>query len=82
MLEKKAVKIIAVVLLVWITIFIVDWFTVACFDHSPIFCIENKDDSHYTGLGYSYDAYPHPINGDYEYCLYIFRFETISTFTN
>ena len=51
MARRKAAKIIVVVLLVWITIFIVDWFTVACFDHSPIFCIENKDDSHYIGLG-------------------------------
>ena len=79
---KKALKILLIVLLLWIGIFTADLITVVGFDHSPIFCIESKDKSHFTGLGYSYDAYKHPISGDFEYCLYIFSLKIKSTFTN
>ena len=81
-MTKKVIRIAVIVLLIWIAIFVVDFITVACFDHSPIFCIKNEKKAHYNGLGYSYDAYANPINGEYQYCLYIFGFETISTFTN
>lgn len=80
--RKKAFKIVLLILLLWITLFTVDWLTVVFFDHSPIFCIENTDESQYTGLGYSYVVYPHPINGEFEYCLSIFGLEVNSTFTN
>ncbi|MDE6004815.1 MAG: hypothetical protein K2G88_05455 [Oscillospiraceae bacterium] len=82
MARKKAIKIVIIMLLLWIGIFVIDWFTIACLEHSPIFCIKNKDKTHFSGLGYSYDAYPHPISGEFEYCLYVFGFETKSTFTN
>lgn len=81
-MAKKVIRIVIIVLIIWIVIFAVDFITVTCFDRSPIFCIRNDDNGRYSGLGYSYDAYAHPINGEYQYCLYIFGCETISTFTN
>lgn len=80
-MAKKVIKIAVIVLLLWIVIFTVDFITVACFNYSPIFCIKNEE-THFSGLGYSYVAYPHPISGEYQFCLYIFGFETVSTFTN
>lgn len=79
---KKVIKIAVIVLLLWIVIFAADFMTVACFGCSPIFCIRNDENKRYSGLGYSYVAYAHPITGEYQYCLYIFGCETISTFTN
>ena len=81
-MRKRVLKIILGVLLLWIAIFTVDWVTVSCFDHSPIFCVKGGDGSRFRGLGYSYDAYPHPISGEFEYCLYVFGISTKSTFTN
>jgi len=81
LLKRKALKIILGVLLLWIGIFSVDWVTVSCFDHSPIFCVKN-DVGHFSGLGYSYDAYTHPISGEFQYCLYLFGVSAISTFTD
>jgi len=81
-LRRKALKTILIVLLLWLSIFFVDWFTVSCFDHAPIFCVKDDEWNHYTGVGYSYDAYHHPINGRFEYCLYVFGIDIKSTFTN
>lgn len=81
-MRKRVLKIILGVLLLWIAIFSVDWVTVSCFDHSPIFCVKDGESGHFTGLGYSYDAYPHPISGEFQYCLYVFGVSTISTFTD
>ena len=81
-MRKRVLKIILGVLLLWIAIFSVDWVTVACFDRAPIFCVKDGESGHFTGLGYSYDAYPHPISGEFQYCLYVFGVSTISTFTD
>ena len=80
--RKKIIKMILIICLIWIGIFAADWTAVALFAHTPIFCAENSDKSNYTGLGYSYDAYANPISGTYEYCLSVFGFDMISTFTN
>ncbi len=82
MLKRKTLKIILGVLLLWGGIFTVDWVTVACFDRAPIFCVKDSESGHFSGLGYSYNAYPHPISGEFEYCLYVFGDSTISTFTD
>ena len=80
-MRRKVLKIILGIFLLWLAIFTVDWFSVSCFDHSPIFCVENGR-GHYSGLGYSYDAYSHPISGEFEYCFYVFGGSMKSTFTN
>ncbi|MBP1548219.1 MAG: hypothetical protein J6A37_16670 [Oscillospiraceae bacterium] len=82
MTRKRIFKIVAIVVLLWFAIFVIDWITVNSFDYPPVFCIKDTNETHYNGLGYSYDAYPHPVNGEFEYCLYIFGNEVISTFTN
>ena len=83
MARKKVIKILIIMLILWLGVFVVDWFTVAFLGHTPIFCIKSKDDeTHFSGLGYAYDAYPHPISGKFEYCQYVFGFVTRSTFTN
>ena len=81
-MRRKALKIIPGVLLLWIAVFTADWVAVSCFDRAPIFCVRNDDGGHYSGVGYSYDMYPHPISGEYQYCLYVFGVSTISTFTD
>ena len=82
MLRRIVQKVILGVLLLWLAIFSVDFVTVSCFDHAPICCVKDDDRNHFRGLGYSYDAYPHPISGGFEYCLYVFGISTKSTFTN
>ncbi len=82
MARKRILKIVLAILLLWIAIFAVDLLAVASFDHEPVFCVESKNESHYTGLGYSYDAYSHPTGGQFEYSLSVFGIEVISTFTN
>ena len=81
-MRRKALKIILGVSLLWSAIFTADWVTVSCFDHSPVFCVKDGESSHFSGLGYSYDAYPHPISGEFQYCLYVFGVATKSTFIN
>ena len=81
-MRRKALKIILGVLLLWFAIFTVDWVTVSRFDRAPIFCVKDDDWNHFSGVGYSYDAYPHPISGEFQYCLYVFGVATKSTFTN
>lgn len=82
MARKRIFKIMAVVLLLWLVIFVSDWIAVNNFDHPPIFCIKHTNETYYYGLGYSYDAYPHPVSEEFEYCLYIFGNVVKSTFTN
>lgn len=82
MTRRKIPGIILLIILLWITVFAVDWLTVTSFAHPPIFCVRDTENSHYTGLGYSYDAYTHPVNGEFEYRLVIFGSEAVSTFTN
>jgi len=79
---RKVSKIILIVMLLWVSIFAVDWFTVSCLGYPPIFCVKDDDRDHFSGVGYSYDAYHHPISGKFEYCLYVFDFVAASTFTN
>ncbi len=81
-MRSRIIKVLLVVLVLWIGFFSVDLITVTRFDHNPIFCIKKPEKSHFTGLGYSYDAYLHPITGEFEYCLYIFGQTAKSTFTD
>ncbi len=84
---SKAAKIIICVLIailfLWVSAFIADWVTVDRLNHTPIFCVDTMGDSHhYKGLGYSFDAYTHPITGKLEYCLRVFGIEIVSNFTD
>lgn len=49
--------------------------------HYPLFCIETAG-SHYVGVWYSFDIYPHPITGEMQHAMYIFGIPIVSTFTN
>lgn len=82
MTKKKAFKIVLVALMLWLAVFVVDLLAVASFGHEPVFCIESKNDSHYVGLGYSFDCCTHPISEQFEYSLSVFGAEVTSTFTN
>ena len=83
MKRKRTVIIILILLLIWGGIAAADRVAVDTLGHTPVFCIRSgKEKAHFTGLGYSYDAYVHPVTGKLEYCLYIFGKPVRSTFTN
>ena len=82
MTRKRAAKIVLTVAALWLLIFLADYVTVRGAGHAPVFCIANEGASHYTGLGYSYDAGFNSFSGQYEYCLYLFGHAVRSTFTN
>ena len=80
-MKKKIIYGILAVVLVWGIVFAADFVTVSGLERRPVFCVQTKG-SHYVGLGYAYDAYPHPINGRWEYALTVFGDMVICTFTN
>jgi len=80
--RKKAAKIVLAVAALWLLIFLADYVTVRGAGHAPVFCIANEGTSHYTGLGYSYDAGFNSFSGQYEYCLYLFGEIAVCTITN
>ncbi len=82
MARKRILKAILIIILLWLAVFVVDLLAVASFDHEPVFCFESKNDSHYVGLGYSFDCCSHPVSGQFEYSLSVFGAEITSTFTN
>ncbi len=69
-MKKKAIIIILSTLTAWLSVFVVDYVRVLS-EQSPIFCIEMQE-CHYTGLGYAFDQYPHPITGKTEFVMYLF----------
>ena len=79
---KKGAKIVLAVAALWLLIFFADYITVRGAGRAPVFCIADEKASHYTGLGYSYDAGFNSFSGQYEYCLYLFGHAVRSTFTN
>ena len=68
-MKKRKARILVFILLffiaAWFTFFIVDTKRVSD-EKEPLFCIETSE-NHFTGLGYSFDIYPHPITGKSEY---------------
>lgn len=82
MTRKRAAKIVLAVPALWLLIFLADYVTVRGAGRAPVFCIADEKASHYTGLGYSYDAGFNSFSGQYEYCLYLFGHAVRSTFTN
>ena len=80
--RKTLRRIVPAVMLLWLAVFFMDWIAVAWFERPPFFCIPNREETHYTGLGYAYDAYLHPVSGRFEYCQYVFGFDTVCTMTN
>ncbi len=80
--RKRIIKAAGLILLLWLGAFALDCFAVSCLHRSPVFCVRHKEESHFSGLGYAFDAYPHPISGAYEYCIYVFGCEVTSTMTN
>ena len=69
-------------LIAWFCFFVVDYCSVVFNGKPPIFCVGDTTDSHYVGIGYSYDVYPHPITGKVEYQLSVLGSSIESTFTN
>lgn len=83
-MKKKVIFIvIGIIVLVWVGAFVTDNLMVRSFERKPIFCIAmDESKSHFVGAGYSFDAYPHPITGKFEYQMSILGISTKSTFTN
>ncbi len=81
MTTKRVVIGIVIVLLLWCALFAVDYTAVTVLDCPPVFCMESHG-HHYNGLGYSYDAYKHPLNGEFQYSLNIFGINVKSTITD
>lgn len=79
-MKKKTIITILSILLLWFAIWQVDYARVIL-EKTPVFCIKTQD-SHYKGLGYAFDIYPHPITGDPEYAAYVFGEMVGSNFTN
>ncbi|MCR5330819.1 MAG: hypothetical protein K6E62_06485 [Lachnospiraceae bacterium] len=82
MRKKRLIMAVAIVLIIWFSLFITDFIRVAGMEKNPLFAFTFSDESHYTGAGYSYDIYRHPITGRYEYALYLFGIPVTSNFTN
>lgn len=81
--KHKAFLIVILILAVWLTAFCADAYAVGIKGRAPLFCVETKKGScHYVGLGYSYDAYGHPLTKEYQYALYLFGKMVKCTFTN
>lgn len=81
---KKVLIIIFAVLALWGCLLGFDWYRVTVSDaHTPVFSIRfNPEKHHYTGLGYSFDVYDHPVTGYSEYAFYLFGNLVTSTFTD
>ncbi len=70
-MKKKTIIITVLsILIAWFAVLTVDYVSVIQ-EMAPIFCIETQD-CHYTGLGYAFDRYPHPITGKMEFVMYLF----------
>lgn len=82
MIRKRIIRIAGLALLLWLGAFALDCFAVSCLHRSPVFCVQHQEETHFSGLGYSFDAYAHPISGAYEYVIYVFGCELTSTMTN
>ena len=82
MIRKRIIRIAGLALLLWLGAFALDCFAVSCLHRSPVFCVQHQEKTHFSGLGYSFDAYAHPISGAYEYVIYVFGCELTSTMTN
>lgn len=82
MIRKRIIRIAGLALLLWLGAFALDCFAVSCLHRSPVFCVQHQEETHFSGLGYSFDAYAHPISGAYEYVIYVFGCEFTSTMTN
>lgn len=82
MIRKRIIRIVGLALLLWLGAFALDCFAVSCLHRSPVFCVQHQEETHFSGLGYSFDAYAHPISGAYEYVIYVFGCELTSTMTN
>ena len=67
-------------LVFWVMFAGLDFCFVAKFDTEPLFC--SKNEAHFTGMGYSFDRYPNPVTGKYEYAFYLFGHLVTSTFTD
>ena len=82
MIRKRIIRIAGLALLLWLGAFALDCFAVSCLHRSPVFCVQHQEETHFSGLGYSFDAYAHPISGAYEYVIYVCGCERTSTMTN
>lgn len=82
MIRKRIIRIAGLALLLWLGAFALDCFAVSCLHRSLVFCVQHQEETHFSGLGYSFDAYAHPISGAYEYVIYVFGCELTSTMTN
>lgn len=82
MIRKRIIRIAGLALLLWLGAFALDYFAVSCLHRSPVFCVQHQEGTHFSGLGYSFDAYAHPISGAYEYVIYVFGCALTSTMTN
>ena len=69
----------AAALLLWAVVWLTDFICVVSGNY-PVFCV--RDESCFSGLGYSYEVYPHPIMGEREFALYAFGQPVFSNFTN
>ena len=82
MIRKRIIRIAGLALLLWLGAFALDCFAVSCLHRSPVFCVQHQEETHFSGLGYSFDAYAHPISGAHAYVIYVFGCELTSTMTN
>lgn len=82
MIRKRIIRIAGLALLLWLGAFALDCFAVSCLHRSPVFCVQHQEETHFSGLGYSFDAYAHPISGAYAYVIYVLGCELTSTMTN
>lgn len=82
MIRKRIIRIAGLALLLWLGAFALDCFAVSYLHRSPVFCVQHQEETHFSGLGYSFDAYSHPISGAYEYVIYVFGCALTSTMTN
>lgn len=82
LIRKRIIRIAGLALLLWLGAFALDCFAVSCLHRSPVFCVQYQEKTHFSGLGYSFDAYAHPISGAYAYVIYVFGCELTSTMTN
>ena len=80
MKKKRLIIAVVIVITIWLSLFIADFIRVAGFEKNPLFAF--SEESHFTGAGYSYDIYRHPVTGRYEYALYLFGIPVTSNFTN
>lgn len=82
LIRKRIIRIAGLALLLWLGAFALDCFAVSCLHRSPVFCVQHQEETHFSGFGYSFDAYAHPISGAYEYVIYVFGCALTSTMTN